>query len=106
MPSFPFKCELQQSSQPSRESGRGVMIYTPKTLSEHWQCDNAVIYRLIAQGRLQAFRLGGKLWRIRGEAVEAYEQCQTTGSAGSRGDLSSFGRRAGVEGAIALAHAT
>src|SRR3990167_9946050 len=103
MPSFPFKCELQQSSQPSRESGRGFMIYTPKTLSEHWQCDNAVIYRLIAQGRLQAFRLGGKLWRIREEAVEAYEQCQSTiGSAGSRvRSVSSGTSRAADAAAIA-----
>jgi excisionase family DNA binding protein len=82
-----------------------MTVYTPKSLAEHWQCDDAVIYRLIAKGELQAFRLGGKLWRIRGDAVEAYEKCRTIGSAGSRGSSLSSGRNPADAAAIASARA-
>ncbi|WP_418936458.1 helix-turn-helix domain-containing protein [Neorhizobium galegae] len=47
--------------------------YTPKTLAERWLCSERHVRNLIEGGHLPAFRLGGKLLRIRGEDVEAFE---------------------------------
>ncbi|WP_425291493.1 helix-turn-helix domain-containing protein [Aquamicrobium lusatiense] len=51
-------------------------VYTPAMLAERWACSESHVRNLIAQGRLPAFRLGGKLIRIRASDVESYE-CQT-----------------------------
>lgn len=53
--------------------------YTPETLAEHWDCSPRHIRNMIREGELPAFRLGGKLLRIRPEDVEAYE-CQQIGA--------------------------
>ncbi len=51
-------------------------VYTPSTLAERWQCSERQVRKMISEGELRAFRLGGKLLRIRREDVEAIE-CQT-----------------------------
>jgi excisionase family DNA binding protein len=53
--------------------------YTPRTLAERWDCSERHIRNMIADGELPAFRLGGKLLRIRGEDVEKIE-CQNGAS--------------------------
>jgi excisionase family DNA binding protein len=82
--------------------------YTPRTLADRWQCKPDLIYRMIGEGRLSAFKLGGKLLRIPAEAVEAYEagECLTIESGGSRGSSSLSGRKAENAAAIALARAS
>lgn len=52
--------------------------YTVATLAAYWGCSPDVIYALIREGRLRAFKLGGKLIRIRPDDVEHFE-CQNTG---------------------------
>ncbi|MBM4073866.1 MAG: helix-turn-helix domain-containing protein, partial [Planctomycetes bacterium] len=51
--------------------------FTPKTLARRWDCTPMHVRRLVAAGRLQAFRLG-RLIRIRQLEVERFEagQCQ------------------------------
>lgn len=46
---------------------------TVASLAAHWGVSDTFVYSLIKAGELEAFRLGGKLIRIRPEAVEAYE---------------------------------
>lgn len=51
--------------------------YTPATLAERWDVSTDTVYAMIHAGKLQAFRFGGKLYRIRPDEVERFE-CQTT----------------------------
>lgn len=51
----------------------GPTVYTPATLATRWECSERHIRNLIESGALPAFRLGGKLLRIRREDVEAFE---------------------------------
>lgn len=44
-------------------------VYTPATLSKRWQCSERHVRNMIEHGELPAFRLGGKLMRIRGDEV-------------------------------------
>lgn len=53
--------------------------FTPRKLSERWECSERHVRNVIKQGRLRYFRLGEKLIRIPLEAVEEYEQCQNSG---------------------------
>lgn len=53
--------------------------YTPAQVADRWQCSERHIRNMIASGELPAFRLGGKLLRIRAEDVETFE-CQNGGS--------------------------
>jgi len=58
----------------------GEMIRKPFTvaaLAEHWQTSETFVYSQISADRLKAFKLGGKLLRIKPEAVEEYE-CQAS----------------------------
>ncbi len=48
--------------------------YTVARLAEHWSCSETFVRDEIRRGRLIAQRFGGKLIRIRAEAVAAYEQ--------------------------------
>ena len=50
--------------------------YTPATLAERWDVSTDTVYAMIHAGKLQAFRFGGKLYRIRPDEVERFE-CQT-----------------------------
>lgn len=51
-------------------------VFDVTGLADHWGCSADIIYGLIRGGELQAFKLGGKLIRIRAEEVEKFE-CQT-----------------------------
>lgn len=57
-------------------------VFTPATLADWWGCSERQVRKMIDTGTLPAFRLGGKLLRIKPEDVEAFE-CQTGGSPGS-----------------------
>jgi len=48
--------------------------YTVAQLADYWQCSDTFIYDRINAGELRAFKLGGKLWRVRADAVEEFEQ--------------------------------
>lgn len=50
---------------------------TVASLAQHWGVSTTFVYDQIHAGRLGAFRLGGKLWRIPVAAVEAYEEAAT-----------------------------
>lgn len=58
---------------------------TPRDLAARWQCSERHVRNLIASGELPAFRLGGKLLRIRMEDVEAFER-QSAGDSSYRHD--------------------
>ena len=58
---------------------------TPEDVAERWGCSASHVRRLIANGQLPAFRLGGKLLRIRPQDVEAYE-CPTIDCTSSETD--------------------
>lgn len=47
--------------------------YTVPLLAERWSCSKDFVYEQIRAGRLQSFRLGGKLIRILPEEVERWE---------------------------------
>lgn len=53
--------------------------YTVEALASRWQCGKDAIYSLIRKftegepGGLPAFTIGGKLWRIKAEVVEQWE---------------------------------
>ncbi|RVT93747.1 DNA-binding protein [Sphingomonas crocodyli] len=47
--------------------------FTVAKLAEHWDVSDTFIYTEIHAGRLKAMRFGGKLYRIKPEAVEEYE---------------------------------
>jgi excisionase family DNA binding protein len=48
-------------------------VYSPRTLSERWECSEHHVRNLISKGLLPAFRLGGKLLRIRVADVVEFE---------------------------------
>lgn len=58
-------CNMTDDETPS--------VFTPRTLAERWECSERHVRKLIDKGDLPAFRLGGKLLRIRRETVESYE---------------------------------
>lgn len=60
--------------------------FSVNSLAERWGCRPDTVYRMIRDGQLQAFRLGGKLIRIRWEEVERFE-CQSTALSGTGGDI-------------------
>lgn len=49
-------------------------VMTPGMIAKVWHCSERHVRKLISTGELPSFRAGGKLIRIRGEDVEAYEQ--------------------------------
>ncbi|MCV0393902.1 MAG: helix-turn-helix domain-containing protein [Rhizobiaceae bacterium] len=52
---------------------------TPSDVAQMWQCSERLVRKMIDRGDLPAFRLGGKLLRIRPEDVETFE-CQNGAS--------------------------
>ena len=56
----------------------------PEDVAERWQCSAQHVRALLRRHELRGFRLGGKTWRIRPEAVEEYECRQEPESGGSR----------------------
>lgn len=69
-------------------------VYSVSTLAEHWECGTDTVYALIKSGDLQAFKLGGKLLRIRADEVERYECRQITACNDSEGNSRSSSTRA------------
>ena len=67
-------------------------VFTPATLAERWECSEGHVRNMIADGTLPAFRLGGKLLRIKASDVERFE-CQTGGSPDSTENTASHGAR-------------
>jgi len=47
--------------------------YSVASLADYWGCGTDTVYSLIHSGDLSAFRLGGRLLRIRHDAVEDFE---------------------------------
>lgn len=58
-----------------------AVVYTVAGLAALWGVSDQFIYDEIRRGRLKAMRFGGKLLRVRQDAVEEYEcQASLTGS--------------------------
>lgn len=70
-----------------------VRVYSVASLAEHWDCGTDTVYALVRSGELPAFKLGGKLLRIRADEVERYE-CRTTPSNDTAESSPSSGQRA------------
>lgn len=47
-------------------------VYTVADLAQRWQCSHDIIYDLLRQGKLKAFKLGSA-YRISAEAVSDFE---------------------------------
>lgn len=54
-------------------TGEPPKVMTPAMLARRWQCSERHVRNMIARGELPAFRLGGKLVRIKHEDVLAFE---------------------------------
>jgi excisionase family DNA binding protein len=80
-------------------------VYTPATLAERWECSERHVRNMIASGDLPAFRLAGKLLRIRAEDVERFE-CQNGASPSSEDNTASHGTREPSGDVIDLEQAT
>src|SRR5687767_4805595 len=95
---------------PTVTAGR---VYTPAQIAEFAQCSSSYVRKEIGNGNLPAFRLGGKLLRIKGEDAWTWltGRSGNTGLASSRGDRETSltdngapygeGRRTGVDTALA-----
>lgn len=59
-----------------------------ESLAERWDCSPQHIRKMLADGRLRGFKLGGKLWRVSAEEVARVERGETAGEAetGTRGE--------------------
>lgn len=55
----------------------GAKAFTVAALADRWCVSTDTVYAMIHEGRLHAFRFGGKLYRIRPEEVERFE-CQSS----------------------------
>lgn len=72
--------------------------FTVASLAERWECSTHAVYALIRDKRLPAFRVGGKLLRIRAEDVQTWESAggntvlENTGLEPSTGKPSSAGK--------------
>ena len=52
--------------------------FTPKSLAERWGCSRNSIYKMLSDGDLKGFRVGGALIRISHEEVMRWENGQNT----------------------------
>ena len=61
--------------------------YTIQELAERWSCTAEAIYALIRHpdNPLPAFKVGGKLWRVRAEIVDQWENDGGSTRSGSTG---------------------
>ncbi len=48
-------------------------FFSVASVAKRWDTSTTLVYSLLLSGVLPGFKLGGKLWRIRPEDVEAYE---------------------------------
>ena len=76
-------------------------VFNVSGLADRWGCGTDTIYNLIHSGNLVAFKLGGKLLRIRAEEVERYE-CQNIASNDTEASLRSFGSKTANDTGIRL----
>lgn len=88
-------------------------VYTPAEISTFAKCSQGFVRKEIRNGNLPAFRLGGKLLRIKGEDAWQWltRKSESTGSASSTGNRGSSpvgsgarygaGRETGVDTALA-----
>ena len=60
--------------------------FTVATLAKAWDCSEGIIRRMIAEGRLNVFRIGN-LIRIRPDEVERFERQDTAPDAGSNDEI-------------------
>ncbi|WP_423738573.1 helix-turn-helix domain-containing protein [Chelativorans petroleitrophicus] len=65
------RCPRVEGTTP--EMMQGPAVFTPATLADRWACSERHVRLMVERGILPAFRLGGKLIRIRREDVEAFE---------------------------------
>ena len=82
------------SNRPNHpQQGRDVngRPYTPERLAERWECSPQHIRAMLADGRVNGFKLGGKLWRISAAEVERVE-CRTTDLDASRENSAQSGK--------------
>jgi hypothetical protein len=52
-------------------------VFTPAMLAERWSCSPGAVTAIIRDGRLRAFKIGSRCWRIHQHVVEAYELGET-----------------------------
>ncbi|WP_374545042.1 helix-turn-helix domain-containing protein [Rhodoblastus sp.] len=62
------------------------LVYTPDEVAAILKCSPAHVRAMCARGEIPAFRLGGKLLRIRAEDLEALTRPQNTSSSASGAD--------------------
>lgn len=48
-------------------------VFTPATLAQRWGCKPRVVLRMIEEGQLPAFQIGGRSWRIKADVVAMFE---------------------------------
>ncbi len=60
-------------------------VFTPAEVATRWKCSASFVRRMIDNGELPAFRVGGKLLRVTARAVREYEACRNTSSRSSAG---------------------
>lgn len=48
--------------------------YTVAMVADLWGTSDTFVYEQIKSGRLRAFKLGNKLWRVPPDALDEYEQ--------------------------------
>ena len=53
--------------------------FTPQTLAERWECSRDSIYKMLTDGLLKGFRVGGALIRISYDEVIRWESGQSIG---------------------------
>jgi excisionase family DNA binding protein len=80
-------------------------VLTPGMVAEIWHCSERHVRNLIATGELPSFRAGGKLIRVYGAEVEAYE-CRNGASPDYEGDSHSPSTQMEGEGVTRLAPLT
>jgi excisionase family DNA binding protein len=66
--------------------------YTPKSLAERWECSPQHVRKMLADGRLNGFKLGNKMWRISTTEVARIEedQCEKPSSESIGANSASF----------------
>lgn len=47
-------------------------VFNLSDVAERWDCSEAHVRKVVETGELRAFRIG-KLWRIRGDAIDEFE---------------------------------
>ncbi len=67
MPDLPLR-------DPANEQAAAGKVYTIPQLCERWQASRHTLHKAMREGRLKAFRLGERTWRVSEAEVLRYEQ--------------------------------